>query len=100
MCAMAWTRLICTAPKAFYTLVTGLGLDDITSAPRPRRKPSANLELVLWKTHAESTDPRNFSAVSWSSVTITSVWLEPYLGDSNMSNMLKWKWKCDLDLAS
>ena len=50
-----------------------------TSAPRPRRKPSANLELVLWKTQAESTAPRNFSAVSWSSVTITSVWLDPYL---------------------
>ena len=67
------------------TLNRILGIDDVTSAPRPRRKPSANLELVLWKTHAESTDPRNFSAVSWSSVTITSVWLEPYLGDTNMS---------------
>ena len=51
----------------------------LTSAPSPSLKPSANLELVLWKTQALSTAPRNLSAVSRSSVTITSVCPDPYL---------------------
>ena len=52
----------------------------LTSAPSPSLKPSANLELVLWNTQALSTAARNLSAVSLSSVTMTSVCPDPYLG--------------------
>ena len=54
-------------------------IDDLTSAPSPSLNPSANLELVLWNTQALSTPARNLSAVSLSSVTITSVCPDPYL---------------------
>ena len=48
-----------TGPRAWI-----LPVEIPTSAPRPSLNPSANLELVLWKTQAESTLCRNLSALS------------------------------------
>ena len=48
-----------------------------TSAPSPKRYPSAKRDEALWKTLAESTVERNISAVAAFLVTITSVWAEP-----------------------
>ena len=58
----------------------------LTSAPSPSLKPSANLELVLWNTQALSTAARNLSAVSLSSVTMTSVCPDPYLSPARCHN--------------
>lgn len=44
-----------------------------TSAPRPKRYPSAKRVLALWKTHALSTALRKCSATAASSVTTASV---------------------------
>lgn len=52
-----------TGPRAWMRAV-----DMPTSAPNPKRKPSANRELALWKTHALSTccwKPSAFSPVKY-----------------------------------
>src|SRR5215475_14168225 len=48
------------------------------SAPKPNSPPSANWVEALCSTIAESISLRNFSAAALSSVTIESVWCEPY----------------------
>src|SRR5262245_13644679 len=48
------------------------------SAPKPNSPPSANCVEALCRTIAESTSRKNFSAATGSSVTIESVWCEPW----------------------
>ena len=43
-----------------------------TSAPSPKRNPSAKRVEALWNTHAESTRARKQSAAAWLSVTMHS----------------------------
>lgn len=57
-----------TGPRAWI-----LAVEIPTSAPRPKRYPSAKRDEALWKTHAESTWFLKCSAHSLFSVMITSV---------------------------
>ena len=62
-----------TGPRA-----CSLPVEMPTSAPSPKRKPSAKRVEQFQKTSAESTAARNSSAAARSSVTIASVWCEPW----------------------